>query len=254
MLLHNLNEIRENLLVTANYPSQSGPANEKLRLQVVNLRGTVSRLPKPFARMVSEIADEFEGEEAGSTKAQMNEALANIAKVCKRVTVGKYPFARGASANAQIGEFAQLFGPSGLLDKYFADYLAPITDISGQKWAWQGGLAARPGSVGRYAEAVPARFRHPQRILPGRRSDAQHPADDRAEHHLQGRRHGAAGGEPGGAADLARRQRAGLLHLARQWRLGHGQHQPLPGAARTRIAHRQGRAVGVDAADRCRQR
>ena len=37
---------------TANYPSQSGPANEKLRLQVVNLRGTVSRLPKPFARMI----------------------------------------------------------------------------------------------------------------------------------------------------------------------------------------------------------
>ena len=136
-LLRNLNDIRENLLVTANYPSQSGPAAEKLRLAVVNLRGTVSRLPKPFAQMVSEMADAFEGEETSSTKAQMNAALANIAKLCKRVTVGKYPFERGAGANAQIGEFAQLFGPGGALDKYFADYLAPITDISGQKWAWQ---------------------------------------------------------------------------------------------------------------------
>ena len=54
ILLRNLNEVRESLLVVANYPSQSGPANEKLRLQVVNLRGTVSRLPKPFARMISE--------------------------------------------------------------------------------------------------------------------------------------------------------------------------------------------------------
>jgi len=137
LLLRNLYDIRENLLVTANYPSQSGPANEKLRLQVVNLRGTVSRLPKPFARMISEIVDEFEGAEAGSSKAQMNQALANITKVCKRVTVGKYPFSRDAASNAQIGEFAQLFGPAGLLDKFFADYLSPIVDMSGSQWNWQ---------------------------------------------------------------------------------------------------------------------
>ncbi|MDW6026577.1 type VI secretion system membrane subunit TssM [Mesorhizobium sp. BAC0120] len=135
-LLKNLNDIRENLLVAANYPSQAGPANEKLRLQVVNLRGTVSRLPKPFARMISEVSDEFEGAEAGSTKAQMNQALANVAKICQRVTAGKYPFARESDKNAQIGEFAQLFGPNGLMDKYFADYLLPIVDISGSNWTW----------------------------------------------------------------------------------------------------------------------
>ena len=75
MLLHNLNEVRESLLVVAQLPVAVRPANEKLRLQVVNLRGTVSRLPKPFARMISEAVEEFEGEEAGSTKAQMNQAL-----------------------------------------------------------------------------------------------------------------------------------------------------------------------------------
>ena len=138
ILLRNLNEVRESLLVVANYPSQSGPANEKLRLQVVNLRGTVSRLPKPFARMIAEAVEEFEGEEAGSSKAQMNAALANITKFCQRVVVNKYPFARDSSGNAQIGEFAQLFGPNGMLDKFFADYLSPITDMSGQAWDWQG--------------------------------------------------------------------------------------------------------------------
>lgn len=137
LLLRNLYDIRENLLITANYPSQAGPATEKLRLQVVNLRGAVSRLPKPFARMISEVVDQFESTEAEGTKAQMNQALANINKVCKRVTAGKYPFERGAASNAQIGEFAQLFGPGGLLDKYFADYLSPIVDMSGSQWAWK---------------------------------------------------------------------------------------------------------------------
>lgn len=137
VLLRNLNDIRENLLVVANYPSQAGPANEKLRLLVVNLRGTVSRLPKPLARMISEVTDEFEGAEAGSTKAQMNQALAAVSKACQRVTVGNYPFARESDKNAQIGEFSQVFGPNGSLDKYFADYLAQYVDMGGNGWTWR---------------------------------------------------------------------------------------------------------------------
>ena len=133
-LLHNLNEIRESLLVTANYPSQAGPANEKLRLQVVNLRGTVSRLPKPFARMVSEIVDEFEGAEAGSTKAQMNQALANRRpRFCQRVTVGKYPFSRDSSEERADRRVRAVVRPERVMDKFFADYLAPIVDMSGSK-------------------------------------------------------------------------------------------------------------------------
>jgi type VI secretion system protein ImpL len=138
VLLKNLYDVRESLLVIANYPSQSGPANEKLRLQVVNLRGTISRLPKPFAMMVAEAVEEFEGEEAGSSKSQLNQALASsVTKFCQRVVSGKYPFVRDAASNAQIGEFAQLFGPNGLMDKFFAEHLAPIADMSGEAWDWQ---------------------------------------------------------------------------------------------------------------------
>ncbi len=137
ILLRNLYEVRESLLVTANYPSQAGPANEKLRLQVVNLRGTVSRLPKPFARMIAEAVEEFEGAEAGSSKSQINQALSGITKLCQTVVAGKYPFARDSGSNAQIGEFSQLFGPNGAMDKFFAEHLSPITDISGEAWDWQ---------------------------------------------------------------------------------------------------------------------
>ncbi len=137
LLLRNLNDIRENLLITTVYASQAGPANEKLRLQIVNLRGTVSKLPKPLGRMISEIVDELEGSETESTKAQMNEALANLVRDCKRVTVGKYPFDRGATDNAQLGEFAKLFGPEGQLSKFYADYLLPVVDSSGKNWTWK---------------------------------------------------------------------------------------------------------------------
>jgi type VI secretion system protein ImpL len=88
--------------------------------------------------MVAEAVEEFEGEEAGSSKSQLNQALAsNVTKFCQRVVSGKYPFVRDAASNAQIGEFAQLFGPNGLMDKFFAEHLAPIADMSGEAWDWQ---------------------------------------------------------------------------------------------------------------------
>jgi type VI secretion system protein ImpL len=137
-LLKNLGEVRESLQVIANYPSQSGPANEKLRLQVVNLRGTISRLPKPFATMVSEVVEEFEGAEASSSKSQLNQALAaDITKLCQRVAAGKYPFARDADSDTQISEFTQLFGPNGLMDKFFDEHLASLANITGDVWDWQ---------------------------------------------------------------------------------------------------------------------
>ncbi|SFT72110.1 type VI secretion system membrane subunit TssM [Mesorhizobium sp. YR577] len=138
ILLKNLGEVRESLKVITDYPSQSGPANEKLRLQVVNLRGTMSRLPKPFATMISEVVEEFEGAEASSSKSQLNQALAaNITKSCQRIVSGKYPFARDADGDVQIGEFTQLFGPNGLMDKFFDEHLAPLANITGDAWDWQ---------------------------------------------------------------------------------------------------------------------
>ena len=36
-----------------------------------------------------------------------------------------------------LADFARLFAPGGIIDKYFAQYLAPLVDMSGQDWQWR---------------------------------------------------------------------------------------------------------------------
>ena len=212
ILLRNLNEVRESLLVVANYPSQSGPANEKLRLQVVNLRGTVSRLPKPFARMIAEAVEEFEGEEAGSSKAQMNAALANITKFCQRVRRTNIRSRATPPATPRSANSRSCSGRTACSDKFFADYLSPITDMSGQTWAWQGdtrlGKELSVDTLRQFQRASDIR----NAFFPDGGPTPNIQLTDRPEYHLPGCRHGAAGGQPGRAADVAGRQRSDLLH------------------------------------------
>ena len=160
-------------------------------------------------------AEEFEGEEAGSTKAQMNQALANITKFCQRVVVEQISVRarlREQCADRRVRAAVRPERHAGQVLRRLsgADHRheRPSLGLAGRH-------AARQGAVRRYAEAIPARRRNPQRLLPGRRTDAQRPADDRPAHRLARCRHGAAGGQPGRAADVAGRQRAGLAHTGR---------------------------------------
>ena len=88
--------------------------------------------------MIAEAVEEFEGAEAGSSKSQINQALSGITKLCQTVVAGKYPFARDVgAATRRSASSRSSSAPMGLMDKFFAEHLAPITDISGEAWDWQ---------------------------------------------------------------------------------------------------------------------
>ena len=164
----------------------------------------------------------------------------------------KYPFARDSAGNAQIGEFAQLFGPNGMMDKFFADYLSPITDMSGQAWDWQKDTRlGRELSVDtlrqfqRAAEIRSAFFPDGGPTPNVQLTIAPHTISRDADMALLEVNQVVLQTSLAGNAPVS-------LRLAGQRRIGNRQHQPLPRIARPRIAHRQGRAVGADAADRCR--
>ena len=147
-------------------PSQTGPANEKLRMQVVNLRGTVSRLPKPFARMVSEIVEEFEGEEAGSSKAQMNARSPTSPNSASGWSPTNIRLRASPRGNAQIGEFAAAVRA----ERHAGQVLRRLSRADHRHERPRLGLArrhaARQGAIRRHAAAIPACCRDPQRLLP----------------------------------------------------------------------------------------
>ena len=137
-LLQSLYEIYQALILSATNPSQQQAANARLQLQVPTLRGNASRLPRPIARMVSEAAEDFEGDAANTSLAQLNQMLnSTVTRVCNDVTENFYPFARGSSRDVPIADFARMFAPNGIVDRFFAQNLAPLADMSVDPWVWK---------------------------------------------------------------------------------------------------------------------
>src|SRR5690606_17476292 len=74
-LIQNFYEVYQSLVLAATNPSQAERANANLQLQVVNLRANASRLPRSLAHMVNAAVDDFEGDAANTSIAQLNQML-----------------------------------------------------------------------------------------------------------------------------------------------------------------------------------
>ncbi len=137
-LVQNFYEVYQSLILAAVNPSQTQRANQNLQMQVVNLRANASRLPRSLAKMVQTAVEDFEGDAAGSSIAQLNQMLSStVTRSCKRVIANRYPFSRRSGRDVPMSDFSRLFAPNGVLDRFFAQNLAQMADISGKNWKWK---------------------------------------------------------------------------------------------------------------------
>ncbi|BCH33447.1 type VI secretion protein [Mesorhizobium sp. L-8-10] len=137
-LIQNFHNVLRSLVMATNSPAQAERANANLQLQVHNLRANASRLPKQLASMVNAAADDFEGDVARTSIAQLNKLLAEaVTEPCNRLVTNAYPFARRSDRDASLTDFARLFAPGGVIDRFFAQNLAPLADLSGRDWQWR---------------------------------------------------------------------------------------------------------------------
>ncbi|GLS42217.1 type VI secretion system membrane subunit TssM [Methylobacterium brachythecii] len=136
-LVNNLNEIK-NAALEATNPNQSAPANNALVTQTAALRSLASRFPQPFEAMIRQVANEFEGNAAGAAVSQLGKALADeVLRDCQQIAVNRYPFARNSDREVPLADFAKLFAPNGVFDKFFTQHLASHADRSRPQWTWR---------------------------------------------------------------------------------------------------------------------
>lgn len=137
-LIQNFRDIYQTMLLAASAPAQSEHANANLQLQIATLRTNASRLPRALAGMVRQAADEFDADAAETSIAQLNKSLSEtVTEPCQKAIADRYPFAAGGSDEVPVSDFAALFAPNGIIDRYFAQYLAPLVDMNGQSWEWK---------------------------------------------------------------------------------------------------------------------
>lgn len=137
-LVRNFHDIYQTLLLAAAVPTQTERANANLQLQISTLRANASRLPVSLAGMVRATADDFEGEAAETSLAKLDQMLADtVGKPCQEAIANRYPFAGGSPDDVPMADFATMFAPNGVIDRFFTQYLAPLADLSGQTWQWK---------------------------------------------------------------------------------------------------------------------
>lgn len=137
-LIQNLYEIYQSLVLAATNPSQADRATSNLQVQVATLRASASRLPHPLARMVDAAAEDFEGDAANTSIAQLNQMMnGTVTRPCEQVISNRYPFARKSKRDVPMSDFARLFAPNGIIDRFFAQNLSQLVDMSGDKWEWK---------------------------------------------------------------------------------------------------------------------
>ena len=136
-LLANLNELYRQLVLAAENPAQAKQALEQVDVQVASLRANATRLPQPLAGMIDKIAKDAAGDANASSIAQIADAMAqNVTGICQQITANRYPFAK-SDRDTPLGDFAKLFAPNGIIDKFYSANLDPLVNRSGKRWVWR---------------------------------------------------------------------------------------------------------------------
>jgi len=96
------------------------------------------RLPTgPIKRIAQQVASGAKGAAMGGMRAQINaQWQAQVAPLCRQALANRYPFAKNASADVALADFARLFAPNGMIDGFFNKHLINFVDASSKPWRW----------------------------------------------------------------------------------------------------------------------
>ena len=137
-LLANLNELYRQLTLAASNPAGAKQALEQVDVQVASLRANVTRLPQPLAGMMDKVAKDAVGDATASSIAQIADAMAqDVTGACQQIVANRYPFFSKSDRDVPMAEFAKLFAPGGLIEKFYSANLDPLVNRAGKTWVWK---------------------------------------------------------------------------------------------------------------------
>jgi type VI secretion system protein ImpL len=104
---------------------------------VTGLKQESATVPPTVAPLIEEIADNARGSIRGSAGSQLESLYQKVVAECHLRLDGRYPFADSAT-DMSLRDFADVFGPGGIYDKFFTDNLESLVEKS-PRWSWRDG-------------------------------------------------------------------------------------------------------------------
>jgi type VI secretion system protein ImpL len=114
------------------------------------LRQDAVNLPPPVNTLVGQMAQNVTGSiSTDATRELENLYQVEVVSECRSRVEGRYPF--GDGGDIPLVDFASVFGPGGLYDKFFAERLDKLVDTSQRPWTWRpDSVASSPGMLAQF--------------------------------------------------------------------------------------------------------
>jgi len=129
--LTNLYQELNRLSISGGGANLDGGAGTELQL-------LLGRMPDPMKRWVEQVTSGSAGATIGGARAALNAKWqAQVLPTCNRAVNNRYPFFKNQQADIPIQEFARVFAPQGLMDKFFTDNLMEFVDTTSTPWRWR---------------------------------------------------------------------------------------------------------------------
>lgn len=110
--------------------AQQGGGDILKRVQI-----EAARQPAPLSTWLTQLSGGSRAATMGGARAELNAKWMGTALAqCERALDDRYPFFRDGTREVTLDDFALLFGPGGLLDKFFEENLKPFIDTVGGQW------------------------------------------------------------------------------------------------------------------------
>lgn len=129
-----LNELYIHLRANGGNPE---PSQMKEIDQVIEkLKVDGGHSPLPVKDMIEKTADAGRKVLADGVRAYLNDAWrSSVLSFCEQAIQGRYPIA-GSPRDISFEDFSRFFGPNGMMDRFFTDYLAASVDKTEKNWKW----------------------------------------------------------------------------------------------------------------------
>jgi type VI secretion system protein ImpL len=114
-----------------------------------NVELEAKQLPPAIGGMVEEVGADALAAVKGAASGELGRKYDEfVAKECRELIEGRYPFNRTSSVDVPLDDFAHLFAEGGTFDKFFRENLAQLVDTSHSPWQWKAGSAQPSGARG----------------------------------------------------------------------------------------------------------
>jgi type VI secretion system protein ImpL len=114
-----------------------------------NVELEAKQLPPAIGGMLADLGAKALGQVKGAASGELGRKYEEfVAKECRELIEGRYPFSRSSANDVPLDDFSHLFADGGTFDKFFKDNLAQLVDTSRSPWRWKEGSAQVAGARG----------------------------------------------------------------------------------------------------------